>query len=470
MSDLAPDGGRAAAHRSGPASSNGSETTRDRSSRGLFALVPTAVPVERRAQLATADPLTPDLALIDPARLDVMFDPANLRRPILACVIERTAAILDGVAVLQTPRMIVVERAGPGDPGNVALRPESRPEDREALDRAVALGGATVLPARGARPRRLVVALRGCGELLGFLVATARSDGPWPRAVVARAARTLALVMVVSADAGSERDHRRAELFDDLVAGIANDRIGARAAVLGHDLSRPHRAFAFSADAAATGDATATLAQLRELVAAQCEAVAPGEPASLVGCSAGRVLAFVPRPRGREPESDPKGFAGAVIAAAARAGLSVSAGIGATCADPDEFRREARHAARALGVLAMTGRSGAIAAHDDLGVYGLLLHSDDPAGLDEFVRRWIGPLLDYDREHHSELTRTLGRLLEEATLAEAADALFVHTSTLKYRVKRIEEILGMTIRDPGCAFHLQLATTIHRVHVGLGRA
>jgi hypothetical protein len=41
---------------------------------------------------------------------------------------------------------------------------------------------------------------------------------------------------------------------------------------------------------------------------------------------------------------------------------------------------------------------------------------------------------------------------------------------LKYRVKRIEEILGTPIRDPRCAFHLQLATTIHQVRSGLGRS
>jgi len=466
--DLAPTGGRAGAGpgAAGPASRQ--NEVRDRSARGLFSLVPVAVPADRPAPLAAADPFLPDLSLIDPARLDVMFDPANLRRPVLSCVLERTAAILDGVAVLQTPRMLVMERAGDPEIHRVELRPDARPEDREAVDRAMALGGVTLLPSRGSRPRRLVVAIRGCGELLGFLVATARGDGPWPRAVAARAARTLALVMVVSGDAAGERAGRRAELLDDLLSGSGLDRIGARAAVLGHDLSRPHRAFAFALDAPAAGDDVDATEQLLDLVATHCVPDARTEPAALVGVRDGRVLVFVPRRSGREPEPDPAAFAGEIIAAATRAGLSVSAGIGAICAEPVEFAREARHAGRALDVLATTGRTGAVAAHDDLGVYGLLMHGDDGQGLDEFVRRWIGPLLDYDREHNSELTRTLGRLLEEPTLAEAAEALYVHTSTLKYRIKRIEEILGTPIRDPSCAFHLQLATTIHRVRSGLG--
>jgi DNA-binding PucR family transcriptional regulator len=178
---------------------------------------------------------------------------------------------------------------------------------------------------------------------------------------------------------------------------------------------------------------------------------------------------FLPRPPGRDPEPDPRGFANAVVAAARTAGFSISAGVAGLCTGPADFQPQARAAVRVLDVLATTDRAGVVAAHDDLGIYGLLVDSDDRGGMDEFVRRWIGPLLDYDHEHNSELTRTLGTLLESASLAEAAEVLYVHTSTLKYRVKRIEEILSTPIRDPRCAFHLQLATTIHRVRSGLGR-
>ncbi|MGQ0845114.1 MAG: PucR family transcriptional regulator, partial [Sporichthyaceae bacterium] len=265
---------------------------------------------------------------------------------------------------------------------------------------------------------------------------------------------------------------RRVELFDDLLAGRVDDRLPARAVALGHDLGRPHRSFAFAIDAPARQplpEGVDPQELLVELVAAEARAAAPTGTEPLLGFKDGQVLAFLPLPVGREPEPDPARFAGQVVAAAAGRGLSVSGGIGDACADAGSFAAEARHAMRALGVLADTGRTGAVAAYDDLGVYGLLVHSDDHQRMEGFVRKWIGPLLDYDREHNAELVRTLGTLLDEATLADTADALCVHTSTLKYRVKRIEEILGMPIRDPRSAFHLQLATTIHRVREGLGR-
>lgn len=470
MTDLASPGDPG---RDDPTPSARQGEARDRAARGLFSLVPVPLDLDAPAPRIPADPLLPDLAQIDPARLDVMFDPANLRRPVLTCVLERVAAILDGIAVLQTPAMVVMDRTGEGDPVGVPLRPDARPEDREALDRALALGGVTVLPARGSRPRRLLVAIRGCGELLGYLVATSRSDGPWPRAVAARAARTLALIMIVSGDALAEREHRRVELFDDLLAGRVDDRLPARAVALGHDLTKPHRTFAFTLDGPSRrpqerGDVEPS-DLLVELVTGEARAVAAPGTEALIGRKDGQVLAFLPLAGGREPEADPHRFAEQVLATAAGRGLSVSAGIGDACTDALAFAAAATHALRALRVLADTGRTGAVAAYDDLGVYGLLVHSDDHDRMDEFVRRWIGPLLDYDREHNAELVRTLGVVLDESTLADAADVLCVHTSTLKYRVKRIEEILNTQIRDPRSAFHLQLASTIHRVRDGLGR-
>ena len=43
-------------------------------------------------------------------------------------------------------------------------------------------------------------------------------------------------------------------------------------------------------------DATAS-ERLLELVTAQCDLVAAADPGALVGCSDGRVLAFMPRPK-----------------------------------------------------------------------------------------------------------------------------------------------------------------------------
>jgi DNA-binding PucR family transcriptional regulator len=49
---------------------------------------------------------------------------------------------------------------------------------------------------------------------------------------------------------------------------------------------------------------------------------------------------------------------------------------------------------------------GPVVSFDDLGVWRLLARPDAD-DLQNLVIHWIGTLIDYDREHHSELLKTL---------------------------------------------------------------
>ena len=59
----------------------------------------------------------------------------------------------------------------------------------------------------------------------------------------------------------------------------------------------------------------------------------------------------------------------------------------------------------------------------------------------------LAPLLDYDREHGTELVRTLRVFLDcSGSWTKAADTIFVHVNSLRYRIRRVEELTG---RDLG---------------------
>jgi hypothetical protein len=74
------------------------------------------------------------------------------------------------------------------------------------------------------------------------------------------------------------------------------------------------------------------------------------------------------------------------------------------------------------------------------------------------VIHWIGALIDYDREHHSELLKTLFAYLNEFGALEATAAkLYVHRNSLRYRLMRIAELTGWDLNDPEHRFHLNLA-------------
>ncbi|MGI8649795.1 MAG: PucR family transcriptional regulator [Rubrobacter sp.] len=59
----------------------------------------------------------------------------------------------------------------------------------------------------------------------------------------------------------------------------------------------------------------------------------------------------------------------------------------------------------------------------------------------------ISPLEGYDREHNSDLVKTLRVYFESnANASEAAQRLYLHRNSLNYRLLRVQSITGL---DPG---------------------
>lgn len=88
----------------------------------------------------------------------------------------------------------------------------------------------------------------------------------------------------------------------------------------------------------------------------------------------------------------------------------------------------------------------------------VIAHLADPASMQMFIDRALGPLLDYNRAHRAELLVTLREWLDATDSLEAvADRLYVHKSTLVYRIRRIKELLGDDLVDGKRRFETALA-------------
>ena len=82
-----------------------------------------------------------------------------------------------------------------------------------------------------------------------------------------------------------------------------------------------------------------------------------------------------------------------------------------------------------------------------IGSVGLLLALLPGEAKQAFRARLLDPLLAYDSEHGTELVRTLEVFLAcSGSWTKAADTMFVHVNSLRYRIRRIEELTG---RDLG---------------------
>jgi DNA-binding PucR family transcriptional regulator len=73
----------------------------------------------------------------------------------------------------------------------------------------------------------------------------------------------------------------------------------------------------------------------------------------------------------------------------------------------------------------------------------------------------VARLLAHDRENDTDFVATLRAWLDHmGDVSAAAEALHVHTNTLRYRVRRLAEIGGMDLTDPEERLSAQLQLRI----------
>ncbi|WP_188193019.1 PucR family transcriptional regulator [Nonomuraea sp. SYSU D8015] len=102
---------------------------------------------------------------------------------------------------------------------------------------------------------------------------------------------------------------------------------------------------------------------------------------------------------------------------------------------------EAGHARRLA-----EARAGGVVTSDEIYTHALLLATVPGDVRRSFAARLLSPLLDYDRRHQSDLVRTLGVFLDCAGSWNAcAERLHVHVNTVRYRIRRIEELTGRNL-------------------------
>jgi hypothetical protein len=114
-----------------------------------------------------------------------------------------------------------------------------------------------------------------------------------------------------------------------------------------------------------------------------------------------------------------------------------AAGIGLAVAQARQARR----------IAALLGGGVHVVDAAGLGSVELLLATAPDEARRAFRTSLLSPLLDYDADHGTELVRTLRVFLDcSGSWTKAAEAMFVHVNSLRYRMRRVEELTG---RDLG---------------------
>jgi sugar diacid utilization regulator len=117
--------------------------------------------------------------------------------------------------------------------------------------------------------------------------------------------------------------------------------------------------------------------------------------------------------------------------------------------------------AQAALQLATCGDRTSTVYHEELGSLRFVLNGLSRTELTSMVELQLGPLAEHDRERHGELLATLRVYLDEGgRLRRAAERCHVHQSTMKYRLRRIHELLECDLADANVRFDLMLAVKI----------
>jgi sugar diacid utilization regulator len=249
------------------------------------------------------------------------------------------------------------------------------------------------------------------------------------------------------------------DLAADLLGGIGDDA-QRRARALGYDLARPHAVIvvdpgrrAAADDPLVLGTQAAAMRLLRE----------PGGPPVLLVQRESAVVALVP--------VDVSDDDGALAALACAVGPDARVAVGGMCHDPAALPSSLRQAQVALRIAQHSATTSRVLRFEQLGVYRLLAESADPAGLDDLVGDWLGPLVAYDEERGSDLVLTLSRFLDHGGNYDAtADSLTIGRTTVRYRLRRIRELTGHDLADPETRFQLHLAVRAHATRRALAQA
>jgi sugar diacid utilization regulator len=331
-------------------------------------------------------------------------------------------------------------RAWSGSPAPSNYRPIGGSNREDVLRQAAANGK----PER--EGERLFCIIRPRTDILGVLVL----HGP-ERAVdrlhifaLEHAATVLALELAHQRALAEAEVRLRRDLVEDLLAGTDDESAYSRAEALGHNLRSPH---------------TVTVLEWKQPVKIELVAKAARHWASGAGLHA--LTAHRPTMAILLTDDVPQPIALHRAMCAALGNDSGSIGIGAAATMPSELPRSLSEALRALQVQKASISPHGSRRFDDLGVYRIFDPDDRRPEVRGFVSEWLGPLLAYDHNKGAELVKTLARYLDSGgNYDQAAHALCIHRSTLRYRLGRIREITGRDLQDVDARLNLHLATRV----------
>lgn len=126
----------------------------------------------------------------------------------------------------------------------------------------------------------------------------------------------------------------------------------------------------------------------------------------------------------------------------------------------ENIQQASEYFQEAITALKMSNSSEKILLFEDISVAGLLIHSKNKQVIKQKAKKLLGPIYK-NKNENMELIKTLYVFLSNGgNLEKSMEELTLSMSGLRYRIKRLEEILGKELRDPRAGYELLLTLQV----------
>ncbi|MCC5949393.1 MAG: PucR family transcriptional regulator ligand-binding domain-containing protein [Nitriliruptoraceae bacterium] len=276
------------------------------------------------------------------------------------------------------------------------------------------------------------------------------------------AATVAALTLTKLAEVQAVEDKYRSDLVHDLLRHVEDpDDARRRAHGFGWDLDRRLIVLVVRLDEPTTLVRPDALTRRPPLAATVRRLVLDRDERAAVVRFSDEVVVLTAAFDGPDGRDEARAFVrGLVDAAGQVAGGSVSAGLSRPSDDVSDIPTAYDQASRALRIGRQVHGAGACTHFDDLGAYRLLSLVEDTGELRTFVHEVLGELAT-DDDTAADLRATLRALIDTGgNVAQAARDLHFHYNTLRYRIEKLERMLGPFMTDARRRLDVQLALLV----------
>jgi sugar diacid utilization regulator len=327
-----------------------------------------------------------------------------------------------------------------------------------------------IMASVGIEKRRLVAPIIASGDILGYVwvMEALRPFDDQDLITVEQAALVLALEMVKQRATFETELRIKADFLDDLLSEkeIQTAVLLQKSNYLGYNIGKPSLLLVIDNEGGSVLK-WEDRSYHRQYILNIQRTISRFSNENIVANQAGQIIVILPAP---DNSLDLTKYM-QVVASEIRQAIkkfdptfNILIGIGDVCMSISDIRQTYTQARKVIEIAKGLHRKDETLRLRDLGIYGILYNESSQDELQEFANNSLAPLVKYDAAHKTELSKTLKEFLEnQGKLSDTARHLYIHVNTLRQRLERIEELLGVDLQDPTTCLNLHLALYIYKV-------